>query len=223
MREAPTQGRALAEAWFESFRTGDVERSRWLMTRPFTYDVRGERSSCPPRDLWATVALSRALARAFPGWTLVPDETMVREHRVEVTARLEGWHTGLLDLRCVGRGVYPSTGRGLHLPAQRFGWEIVHQRIHRFEVVDGPGLGVDLILEQLDLAPADALPASEIAHERLDPQDAAAEPQENGRHGSPRAETGAEPVRVEEPLASRIDHAILKHRRRRRRQRLWTP
>lgn len=202
------------EAWFEQFRHGRTEALAWLSTRPFTFHPAGDRSQAPTRSLEETLDLSGTLSRAIPGLGLHIEVVEEREHRVLVDAALHGAHTGPLDLSDEGLGAFASTGRGFRLPTQRLAWDIVHERVHRFEVVDGPGLGLDLILDRLGLDLSKARPLAEIEAEDA---------------GSPQPQPEAsnepevvQPVVVAKPrLERRIDHAIDKHRRLERRRRLW--
>lgn len=222
MQGAPTGGLDLVDAWRERFRTGSVDELAWLMTRPFTYDASGSASSARPRDLWSTVDLASALSSAFPDWRLVPDRVEVREHRVVMDVELRAWHTGPLDLRAFGDGVYPSTGRSLRLPRQRVAWDLVHQRVHRFEVVDGPGLGLDLILDRLGLASSMARTgeaAARLVDEASPAAPVASREDEAVVRVEARDDADGDPAL---PLSRRVDLAVKKRQRLTRRHRLFT-
>lgn len=176
MDEAPTEAFDLVFEWLERFRAGDTESLAWILTRPFTCDLRGTSSSREPLDLDEALEFSTALADAFPQVRVVPHRLEAREHRILARASLDALHAGPLDLSAFGLGRFEATGQSLDLGTQTVAWEIVHQRVHRFEVVDGPGLGPDLLLDRLDLASAGTSTPPEPPERSVNGS--------NGHHGS---------------------------------------
>lgn len=204
MQGVPTRGRALVSAWLDRFQGGETSELEWLLTRPFTFE---DPHTDAVLDRWDFVRFAGVLAQAFPGWRFEPSRTEVHAHRVEIRARIVGQHTGPLDLEPLDGPFYPATGRGFRLPEQTFAWEIVHGRVHRFEVLDGPGIGPEAIIAKLGLT-ADHVRAP---GEQDGASKAALSAPSEGEPSTPR----------KRGLAARIDRAVLDHRRRKRRQRVW--
>lgn len=204
MHGAPTRGLELVSWWLQRFQAGETDALEWSLTRPFTFE-----DPCTDEiaDRRRFVRYAGVLAQAVPGWSFEPSRTEVHAHRVEIRARIDGQHTGTLDLGCLGGPCYPATGRGFRLPEQSFVWEIVHGRIHRFEVHDGPGIGPEAILAKLGLT----------AEHARGPEDGEAASEQ----GSNASVTNGTPTTRGRRLAERIEGAIAKHRRRRRRERIW--
>lgn len=157
--ELPSHGVELASAWLDRWREGDHATLDWLTTRTFVGDLTGEGGGSPfdrARFVEYACALSRGL-----DWQLQADRIEQREHVVRYDARLEAVHDGVLDLRPFDEARYAPTGRRLELPRQRFTWDVVHGRILRFEVTQGPGLGPSTIVDRLGLGEEDRLGAGE--------------------------------------------------------------
>lgn len=206
MHEAPPGGLALVEAWIDHLRRGETDPVGWLLTRPFTFE--DPATGAPVDDAAGFVRYASTLAEAFPGWSFTPSRTEVQAHRVEIRARIEGQHTGPLDLGFLGGPCYPSTGRGFRLPEQTFAWEILHGRIHRFGIVNGPGIGPEAIVAKLGLT----------ADHATDPSTGDAEADTGQAKPGPDANGLEDP---NESLSRTVDRALTQNRRRRRRQRLW--
>lgn len=157
--ELPSHGVELASAWLDRWREGDRATLDWLTTRTFVGELSGDGSGCP-LDRARFVEYAGALSRGLD-WRLDADRIEQREHVVRYDARLHAVHDGVLDLRPFDEARYAPTGRRLELPRQRFTWDVVHGRIHRFEVTQGPGLDPSTIVDRLDLGEEDRLGAGE--------------------------------------------------------------
>lgn len=141
----------IAATWRRAFFGGRVGAVDWLMTRTCRVDLGGSGSVQGPLGREGVLAFSRVFSRAFPNASWRVPRVEQREHEVLVDASFSARHEGPLDLTPFGGREHAPTGRCFVLPFQRFAWDIVHKRVHRVEVVEGPGLGLDLIVRLLEL------------------------------------------------------------------------
>lgn len=142
----------IAATWGDLFFSGQVRELDWLTTRTCTVDLAGSASDAEPLGHRGLCEYSQALHRAFEEVAWRVGRIEQREHEVRLDASLEALHTGPLDLSLRGGGTFEATGRLLRLPLQRLCWTIAHKRVLGFEVERGPGLGMDLIARELELA-----------------------------------------------------------------------
>lgn len=157
--DLPSHGVGLASEWLDRWREGDRGTLDWLTTRTFAGDLSGDGAG-RPLDRARFVEYACALSGGLD-WRLDADRIEQREHVVRFDASLEAIHEGVLDLRLFDQARYAPTGRRLELPRQRFTWDVVHGRIHRFEVSEGPGVDPSTIVARLDLGEEDRLDAGE--------------------------------------------------------------
>lgn len=200
----------IAATWGDMLFSGRVRELDWLTMRTVTVDLAGSSGAAEPLDRAGTCAYARALDRAFEdvAWRVARIEH--REHEVRLDASLEARHAGPLDLSFRGGPTYPASNRRLRLPLQRLAWTIAHGRVLAFEVERGPGLGLDFVARELELAgevDAERTPAprsasnEHAARARQTPSsDGAREPSgPDARSRKPRIEDVIERARVEDP------------------------
>lgn len=143
----------LAKSWRQHLCSGEVRELDWLTTRTCSIDLSGSASDVEPLDREAMVGFARALGEGLADVTWDVDRILQREHQVVVDATVEAHQGGPLDFSDLGGPRLPEGDGRLELPRQRFSWHVVHKRIHEVEVLEGPGLGWDVLADALDLAP----------------------------------------------------------------------
>lgn len=195
----PTEPVEIARAWRRHLCSGDPGRLDWLTMRTCLVDLSGAVSDVDVVSRPGVVSLAETFSLAFDEVSWDVSRIEEREHTVLVDAALEAVHAGPLDLSAFTGRTYPPTWRRLRLPTQRFACRIAHKRVQGFEVLEGPGLGWDLIVEQLELGSHPSIRLVEDADEATPAGEAAA--RSSGEPAS--TQIGVEglgrPVRHQEP------------------------
>lgn len=145
----PTDAVEIAAAWTRCLFQGRVQQLDWLSTRSLTVDLRGDKSRQTPLSREGTLVLSRVLQAAFPRAAWNVNRVEQREHQILADAELSVRHEGILDLSPFDGPVLEATGARARLPRQRVEWDILHGRVHQVRIVQGPGLGLDVIAREL--------------------------------------------------------------------------
>ena len=97
--------------------------------------------------------LMRGLFAAFPDWRFEHGRLRVGWDHATVELRMEGTHTGTLELPIPGFVPAAPTGKAVVLPAQDYHYTISQDRIVRVEPASVPGGGLPGLLEQIGVSP----------------------------------------------------------------------
>jgi hypothetical protein len=155
-REAPTDDPDVAVAWLDHLFSGQARACDWLSTRTCKIHLGGPRNEARAYGRAEIVALTEAFGCAFETPVLTLGTVFQREHQIVVDVSIEATHTGRLDLTELDGPAIAATGRRLALGPHRLAWQILHQRVHEFEVQQGPGLDPTRLARQLE--PSQASP-----------------------------------------------------------------
>ena len=97
----------------------------------------------------AYLELLRGLFAAFPDWRVEHGRLRVGWDHATVELRMEGTHTGTLELPFPGFVPIAASGRTVVLPAQDFHYSLSQDRITRIEPAPMPGGGLAGLLDQI--------------------------------------------------------------------------
>jgi predicted ester cyclase len=100
------------------------------------------------------LALMRGLFAGFPDWTFDHGRLRMGWDHATVELRMQGTHTGTLELPVPGLPAIPPSGKVVVLPSQRVQYTLSQGRIVRIEPEPVPGGGIiSGVLEQLGVSP----------------------------------------------------------------------
>jgi predicted ester cyclase len=139
----------LAQAFVDAFNEGDLDKVASYLSGDFKF------SGPVPEPIGSAewLGMSRIFKTAFPDISYNLRITSVEGNLVKTTTRLNGTHTGVLDMSAMGMGSFPPTGKSFSNPVESGEATIEGDKVKSIHIQSEEDSGVTGILAQLGIKP----------------------------------------------------------------------